>query len=131
VAFVNAAEGEADFSVALLLLRRDFRLGRRLMRVQKLTSATLPSWSPDGQWIAYISNDIKESGLYIMNRICPARKVLDASGRYGVVGVGTGGHQTRLLFATQNGSIYKISVSGGDPIRLSGPGNDSSPAWSN
>jgi Tol biopolymer transport system component len=36
-----------------------------------------------------------------------------------------------LLFATQNGSIYKISLAGGEPVRLSGPGNDGSPAWSN
>ena len=36
-----------------------------------------------------------------------------------------------MVFATQNGSIYKLSISGGEPVRLSGPGNDFNPAWCN
>ena len=105
-----------------------------IARAQKLTGGTLPSWSPDGQWIVYVSNDIKSQGLFIIKPDLSGKKVLWTPPE----GLGLAAtppawspDSKMLLFATQNGSIYKISVSGGEPIRLSGPGNDSSPAWCN
>jgi WD40 repeat protein len=105
-----------------------------IARAQKLTSATMPAWSPDGQWIAYISNDLKNQGLILIKPDLTGKRVLWTPPE----GLGLAASapawspdSKMLLFATQNGSIYKISVGGGEPVRLSGPGNDSSPAWSN
>jgi Tol biopolymer transport system component len=105
-----------------------------IARAQKLTQATQPSWSPDGQWIAFISNDIKKQGLFIIKPDLSGQKILWTIPE----GMGLAGSapswspdSKMLLFATQNGSIYKISLAGGEPVRLSGPGNDGSPAWSN
>ncbi|TFH55449.1 MAG: hypothetical protein E4G91_10575 [Candidatus Zixiibacteriota bacterium] len=103
-------------------------------RAQKLTMATLPSWSPDGQWIAYVANDIKNQGLYIIKPDLSGQKVLwsppEGLGLAASTPAWSPDSKT-LLFATQNGSIYKISLAGGEPVRLSGPGNDGSPAWCN
>ncbi len=101
---------------------------------QKLAGGTLPSWSPDGQWIAYVSNDIKNQGLLIMKPDLSGKKVLwtppEGLGLAASIPVWSPDSKM-LLFATQNGSIYKISLTGGEPVRLSGPGNDGSPAWCN
>jgi Tol biopolymer transport system component len=105
-----------------------------IARAQKMAGGTLPSWSPDGQWIAYVSNDIKNQGLLIIKPDLTGQKVLWTPPE----GMGLSAtppawspDSKMLLFATQNGSIYKISIAGGDAVRLSGPGNDGSPAWCN
>jgi len=102
-------------------------------RAMKLTGGTLPSWSPDGQWIVYVSNDIKNQGLFIMKPDLSGKKVLWTPPEgLGLAGVSAWSPDSKmLLVATQNGSIYKISLAGGEPLRLSGPGNDGSPAWCN
>lgn len=105
-----------------------------ILRANKLTGGTLPSWSPDGQWIAYISNDIKNQGLFLIKPDLTGKKVLwtPPEGLGLSASVPSWSPDSKmLLFATQNGSIYKISISGGEPTRLSGPGNDGSPTWSN
>jgi Tol biopolymer transport system component len=103
-------------------------------RAQKLAGLTLPSWSPDGQWIAYVSNDIKNQGLFIMKPDMTGKKALwtPPEGLGLAASVPAWSPDSKMiLLATQNGSIYKISLAGGEPVRLSGPGNDGSPAWSN
>ncbi len=107
-----------------------------LAKAGKLTGATLPSWSPDGQWIAYVSNDVSNQGLFIIKPDLTAKTKLWAPTDPQQDGLSLSvpswsPDSKSLLFATQKGTIYKISVSGGAPVRLSGPGNDSSPSWCN
>jgi Tol biopolymer transport system component len=105
-----------------------------LARAGKLQGATLPSWSPDGQWIAYVSNDISNQGIFIIKPDLTGKQKLwsppEGLGLSASVPAWSPDSKT-LLFSTQNGSIYKIPLAGGEPVRLSGPGNDSAPAWSN
>jgi dipeptidyl aminopeptidase/acylaminoacyl peptidase len=105
-----------------------------IARANKFTGGTHPSWSPDGQWIAYISNDMKNQGLFLIKPDLTGKKVLWAPPE----GIGITANppswspdSKMLMFSTSNGSIYKISIVGGEPTRISGPGNDSNPAWCN
>ncbi len=101
---------------------------------RKFTNATAPSWSPDGQWIAFVSNDITNQGLHIVKPDLTGDKILwvPPSGMGLAAAAPSWSPDSKMLvFATQNGSIYKISLDGGEPVRLSGPGNDGSPAWCN
>ncbi len=103
-------------------------------RSRGLMNATSPSWSPDGNWMAYISSDLSNPGLYLIKPDLSEKRVLWKP----PPGLSlTGAHPSwssdsqMLLFATVNGSIYKITITGGEPTRLSGPGNDNFPAWCN
>jgi Tol biopolymer transport system component len=105
-----------------------------LERARKLGNAMSPSWSPDGLWIAYVSSDMSNPGLYLAKPDLSEKKQLWAPPTGLELDTSTPSwspDSKMLLFATVNGSIYKIPVTGGQPIRLSGPGADSKPAWCN
>lgn len=105
-----------------------------LERASKWTGATAPSWSPDGKWIAYMASDVANQALSIASADQSEKKVLwKPSAGLGFAGgpVSWSPDSKFVLFATQNGSIYKMSIAGGEPVRLSGPGSDYNPAWSN
>lgn len=103
-------------------------------RADKMPNATAPSWSPDGKWIAYISSDMSNPGLYLASADLSEQKLLyqpPAGLSLAASHPSWSPDGQMLLFSTINGSIYKIDLSGGEPQRLSGPGNDSAPAWCN
>ena len=100
---------------------------------KKNAGAVNPAWSPDGKWLAYVSNDIKSPGLFIMTA--------DLSSTYMVFEppIGTylytfapsfSADSKWLTFSTTDGSIWVCDITGNKARRLSGPGNDKGPAWS-
>jgi Tol biopolymer transport system component len=104
------------------------------MRAKKLATATAPCWSPDGKWIAYVSNDMASPGLHVVSPDLSESKVVytpKAPTAISPVSPSWSPDASMLLFSTQDGAIYKIALDGGEAVRLSGPGNDYSPAWSN
>jgi Tol biopolymer transport system component len=92
-----------------------------------------PSWSPDGKWLAYIFNSMKEPGIYIATP--------DLSEKYLVFAppVGTMLYTVApswspdgkwLTFSTVDGSIWISDITGNQSRRVTPPGMDKNPAWS-
>ncbi|MFH2056792.1 MAG: hypothetical protein ABIJ61_12605 [bacterium] len=103
-------------------------------RAERLGKAMSPTWSPDGKWIAYISNDMSNPGLVVVRPdLSESRVVWSPPAGLGLTGAtpSWSSDSQQLLCATVNGAIYKVSLAGGEAVRLSGPGNDNNPAWCN
>ena len=103
------------------------------VRSERNLKKVAPCWSPDGNWLAYVKNDLNNPGIYITNP--------DLSADYEVFTppVGTSLYTISpsfspdskwLTFSTTDGSIWIADISGKGTRRLSGPGLDTSPAWS-
>jgi Tol biopolymer transport system component len=105
-----------------------------LERARKWSDGASPSWSPDGKWIAFLSSDMSNPGLFIVTPDLSERRQLYSPPpglELSASHPAWSSDSKMLLFSTLNGSIYKVSIDGGDPERLSGPGNDTAPAWCN
>lgn len=106
-----------------------------LERAGKWKGAGSPSWSPDGKWIAYLASDAANPGLSVASPDGLTKRSLFTPTNpkeMAPQGPPSWSPDSKfLVFGTTGGSIYKIPVGGGDPVRLSGPGTDYNPAWSN
>lgn len=102
-------------------------------RSSKMFNMVGPAWSPDGKWLACISNSIEEGGLYIVSA--------DLSEKYRVAEAPVGSYMNTfapsfspnskwLTYSTTDGSIWTIDITGNNARRVTGPGLDKAPAWS-
>ncbi len=100
---------------------------------QKLPNAVSPAWSPDNQWIAYVSNSLTEPGIYITTPNLEENYLVfeppPATYLY-TIAPSFSPDSKWLTFATTDGSIWICDITGQNSRRLSGPGLDASPAWS-
>ncbi len=99
-----------------------------------LRKAICPQFSPDGKWLAYLNNDMRNPGIYIMrtdlseNRLVYAPEV----GRQISPGpIGWSPNSKWMTFATADGTINIIDISGENLTAVTGPGKHSNPTWSN
>ena len=93
-----------------------------------------PSWSPDNKWIVYTKNKIDDAGLYIISADLketykvftpPVSTYMNTSGP-----ASFSADSKHLTFATTDGSVWIIDITGKGARRLTPPGLDSSPVWS-
>jgi Tol biopolymer transport system component len=138
IAFVHMAKtGEGSYRMQGLgkLSRDKFMASMQSVRDQSSQTPGLvaPAWSPDGKWIACVSNSMTDAGLFILSA--------DFSERYLVFTPPPATEMTTfapsfspdskwLTFGTRDGSIWICDITGNGVRRLTGPGLDSSPAWS-
>lgn len=102
-------------------------------RALKNAQCLSPCWSPDGQWIAYVSVNTDDHGIYLASA--------DLSEKYLVFKPPTqtflyseapsfSPDSKWLTFATDDGSVWVCDITGSGSRRLCGPGINRSPAWS-
>jgi len=99
----------------------------------KQPNAVSPAWSPDDRWIAYINNSLDESGIYIATPDLSESYLVftPPAGTYPYTVAPSFSPDSKwLTFSTTDGSIWICDITGQQPRRLSGPGFDSTPAWS-
>ncbi len=119
----------------VVLKPEEYMLSLDSVKARALKHANLvgPSISPDGKWLAYISNDLNDAGLYI--------STLDFKETYLVQSppVGTylytyapswSSDSKWLTFSTTDGSVWIVDITGNNARRVTGPGLDKAPAWS-
>ena len=93
-----------------------------------------PAWSPDGQWLAYVSFENKRASIYVQQVSSGERRLV--SGRVGINGAPAWSPDGRKLLVTLGGSagtpnLYILDLSTQQLTRLTeGPSIDTEGAWS-
>jgi len=98
-----------------------------------LSNATAPSWSPDGIWLAYFSNDMRNPGIFIVKSdLSETRQVFAPSvtQQLSPYPVGWAPDSKWMTFALMDGTVYVVDINGERLTAITGPGNHSNPAWS-
>ncbi len=74
-----------------------------------------PAWSPDGKWIAYVSDKSGEDEVYLVDQMGEeTEKKLTSSGHFkSDLGWSPGSDQ--LLFTTEENALYLLGREGGEP----------------
>jgi Tol biopolymer transport system component len=93
----------------------------------QIPDALSPAWSPDGKLIAFLKTD----GVYVANSdLSNPRLVCKPEEGLWVAGMPSWSPDSKkLAYGTSNGAIYIVNLDGSGIKRISGPGNDSNPAW--
>jgi Tol biopolymer transport system component len=101
--------------------------------IKFLPNATAPAWSPDGQWIAYIEDDMAKQGIYITSPDLKEKFLVykPAPGQSLQTYPLSWSPDARwITFATSDGSIWIIDITGNGLKQLTGAGLNIAPAWS-
>jgi TolB protein len=92
-----------------------------------------PSWSPDGQWLAYVSFETKRSAIYVqLVRTGERRQVSARAGINGAPAWSPDGHKLALTLGGTSGNpdVYVLDLSSQNLIRLTDdPAIDTEPSW--
>lgn len=110
--------------------------GSNPRRVASAESVSGPSWSPDGNWIAFSSKDGAQTSIRVVRPDGSEDRVLHAEGAEGtfnIFSVHFSPDGTELLFdrGTDSGfDIFVMKTDGSDVRRVTTTGTDYDPYWS-
>ncbi len=102
-------------------------------RAMKNLKKVAPCWSPDGKWISYVMNDMNNPGIFVASPDFSENYVVfvpPVGANLYTIASSFSPDSKWLTFGTTDGSIWICDITGNGARRLSGPGMDSSPAWS-
>lgn len=124
-----------NFGVKIVDMK-DIMLPEKEMRkpTKGLEMAIFPKWSPDGKWLAYLNNDMRNPGIYIVKSDLSKTRQIYSPGiaqQLGPSPVGWAPNSKWITFALADGTIYIVDITGSNLTQVTGPGAHSSPAWSN
>ncbi|MGA2692380.1 MAG: PDZ domain-containing protein [Opitutaceae bacterium] len=96
-----------------------------------------PSWSPDGRWIAYFSDESGEYALHVRSQdgLTPPRKIdLGKPGSF-FYGPTWSPDSTKIAYTDKRLKLWYVAVDGGTPVAVDADlnavwGNELNPSWS-
>jgi Tol biopolymer transport system component len=100
---------------------------------KKMPDMVAPAWSPDGKWIACISNVMTDPGLFILSADMTEKYLVfnpPPATTLSTIAPSFSPDSKWLTFSTRDGSIWICDITGNGAKKLTGPGLDSFPAWS-
>jgi len=103
-------------------------------QAKRFPDVSTPSWSPDGQWIAYVSKSAADGGIYLLSPDGETKKCIfvKTDRLTPIQGPVSWSPDSRwLAFASTDGFIYIMDNEGKQsPQRITSGGNDYLPAFS-
>jgi len=100
----------------------------------KNADAGAPAWSPDGNWIAFVSTRSVDGGIYVISPdLATRKKILEKADRLvpAQAPVSWSPDSKWIAFSTADGFIYLLPSDGsGPPQRITSGGNDYMPTFS-
>ncbi|MEA1979774.1 MAG: hypothetical protein U9N54_02215 [candidate division Zixibacteria bacterium] len=126
---------EMKFQGLVVLSQTDIMTDMEIIKksARKSLKKVAPVWSPDNKWIAYVKNDLNSNGLYITNKDLTEDYLVFAppvSTYISATPPSFSPDSKWITFSSTDGAIWIVDITGNGARRLTPPGIDKSPAWS-
>jgi TolB protein len=132
IAYVSVTGSPPSQRYQLLIADADGENPRVAM--QSSQPVMSPAWSPDGEWLAYVSFESKAAAVFVQRvRTGERRQVSARAGHNGAPGFSPDGRRLALVLGGSGGNydIYVLDLASQNLTRItSDPAIDTEPAWS-
>ncbi|MEK9627366.1 MAG: Tol-Pal system beta propeller repeat protein TolB [Gammaproteobacteria bacterium] len=134
IAYVTMQQNETDRIYQLMVADSDGHAPQQILKTTNLPVLS-PSWSPNGQWLAYVSFSDEQSGANVWLQDIASgqrRRVARIDGSASAPAWSPDGRAMALTISSSgNTDIYVMQVASGELRRITrDPAIDTEPAWS-